>query len=112
LDARWGGGGSRGGKKAAGWLPAPGWAGSPPPGVGWGPPEENPWEVAPGVLGALPLGLRLLPLRLKLRELRMGKPKVTGIGTEFSELGAKWSPPLLRPRKVLTSNANDNFKLN
>jgi len=25
-------------KKAAGWLPAPGWAGPPPRGVGWRPP--------------------------------------------------------------------------
>jgi len=31
-DARWGGGW----KKAAGWLPAPGWAGPPPPGGGGG----------------------------------------------------------------------------
>jgi len=44
LDAVWGGrGGPRSWKKAAGWLPAPGWAGPPPPGVGWGPPQERPW---------------------------------------------------------------------
>jgi len=32
----WGEGGPGAGKKATGWLPAPGWAGSPPPGGGVG----------------------------------------------------------------------------
>jgi len=41
---RWGRSGLRAGKKAAGWLPAAGWAGTPPPGRGEGWPSEKPWK--------------------------------------------------------------------
>jgi len=104
-DARWGEGGSRGWKKAGGWLPAPNWAGPPPSGGGVGSalrkalparPTDRPTAYPPSRLPALRPARPPPPLASGVRSRRgwHGRP-----GTPWRSLrtGCLQGPLVRRP---------------